>query len=106
MTYDVLEKVSKKELIAWMRKNVFLPRNISDEEFLRRVKLDRLMAEEKELLDKNDSLIKQMEAAADKPIEFMKLWIESDKINERLNNISKNINKLMGLQGGVTDGKR
>ena len=105
MTYDVLEKVSKKELIAWMRKNVFLSRNISDEEFLRRVKLDRLFAEEKELLDKNDSLIKQMKAAEDKPIEFMKLWIESEKLNKQLDNISKNINKLMGLKVGAEDGK-
>ncbi len=51
MTYDVLEKVGKNELIAWLRKNVFLPR-ISDEQFLKDIKLARLFAEEEELLKK------------------------------------------------------
>ena len=41
MTYEVLEKVSKNDLIQWMRKNIFLP-DISNEKFLRDVKVARL----------------------------------------------------------------
>lgn len=96
MTYDVLEKVSKKELIAWMRKNVFLPR-ISDEQFLKDVKLTRLFAEEEELLKKDKELVGKLQAATSDHIEFMKLMIESDKLNQRLDKLSKEINKCMGL---------
>ena len=38
MTYDVLEKATKKRLIRWLRKNVFLP-PISDEDFLCQIAL-------------------------------------------------------------------
>jgi hypothetical protein len=97
MTYDVLEKVGKKELIAWMRKNVFLPR-ISDEQFLKDVKLIRLFAEEEELLNKDRALIEKLESAKDNHIEFMKLMIESEKLNQQLDKLSKQINKCMGLE--------
>lgn len=96
MTYDVLEKVGKKELIAWMRKNVFLPR-ISDEQFLKDIKLAKLFAEEEELLKKDKELVKKLQAATDNHIEFMKLMIESDKLNKQLDKLSKQINECMGL---------
>ena len=96
MTYDALEKVGKKELIAWMRKNVFLPR-ISDEQFLKDVKLIRLFAEEEELLKKDKVLVEKLQAATDNHIEFMKLMIESDKLNQQLDKLSKQINECMGL---------
>ena len=97
MTYDVLEKVSKKDLIAWMRKNVFLPR-ISDEQFLKDVKLDRLFAEEEELLEKDRVLVEKLQAATGNHIEFMKLMVESDKLNQQLDKLSKQINECMGLE--------
>ncbi len=96
MTYDVLEKVGKKELIAWMRKNVFLPQ-ISDEQFLKDVKLARLFANEKELLKKDKLLVEKLQAATGNHIEFMKLMIESDKLNQQLDKVSKQINECMGL---------
>lgn len=97
MTYDVLEKVGKKELIAWMRRNVFLP-TISDEQFLKDIKLTKLFAEEEELLQKDRELIEKLEAAKSNHIEFMKLMIESDKLNKQLDKVSKEINKCMGLE--------
>lgn len=96
MTYDVLEKVSKKDLIAWMRKNVFLP-NISNEQFLKDVKLARLFAEEAELLRKDKELVEKLQAVADQPFEFMKLMVESEKVNDQLNKLSKQISECMGL---------
>ena len=96
MTYGVLEKVSKKELIAWMRNNVFLPM-ISDEQFLKDIKLTRLFAEEEKLLKQDKTLVEKLEAVTDKPFEFMKLMLESDKLNERLDKVSKQINECMGL---------
>ena len=96
MTYDVLEKVSKKELIAWMRKNVFLPR-ISDEKFLKDIKLARLFAEEEELLEKDKVLVEKLQAATGNHIEFIKLMVESDKLNQQLDKLSKQINDCMGL---------
>lgn len=97
MTYEVLEKVSKKDLIRWIRKNLFLPR-ISDEQFLKDVELDRLFAEEEELHKKNKELLDKLQAAKDNPIEFMRLMVESDKLNSQIDKLSKRINKLMGLR--------
>ena len=97
MTYDVLEKVSKKDLIAWVRKNVFLPR-ISDEQFLKDVKLARLFAEEEELLKKDKELVEKLQAATGNHFEFMKLMVESDKLNQKLDKLSKQINSCMGLE--------
>lgn len=96
MTYEVLEKVSKKDLIRWIRKNLFLPR-ISDEQFLKDVELDQLFAEEEELHEKNKELIDKLQAAKDNPIEFMRIMIESDKLNSQIDKLSKRINKLIGL---------
>lgn len=96
MTYDVLEKASKKELIAWMRKNVFLP-SISDEQFLKEVKLARLFAEEEELLKKDKALVEKLQAATGNHYEFMRLMVESDKVNQQLDKLSKQINACMGL---------
>lgn len=97
MTYDVLEKVSKKDLIAWMRKNIFLP-NISNEQFLKDVKLARLFAEEEELLRKDKELCEKLEAVTDKPVEFMRLMVESEKLNAKLAKVNKQINECMGLE--------
>lgn len=97
MTYDVLEKVSKKELIAWIRKNVFLPM-ISDEQFLKDVKLARLFEEEEKLLEKDRVLVEKLQAATSNHFEFMKLMVESDKLNQQLDKLSKQINECMGLE--------
>ncbi len=95
MTYDVLEKVSKKDLIQWMRKNIFLP-NISNEKFLRDVKVDRLFALEKELLEKEQTLNKQLEANTENTVAFMAILIECQKNNEQLNRVNAELNKLLG----------
>ena len=99
MTYDVLEKVSKKELIQWMRKNVFLP-NISNEHFLRDVKLDRLFEEEKELLEKDKELNKRLEANTENTVAFMAILVESQKNDEKMEKVNAEIQKLLDLKGG------
>lgn len=99
MTYDVLEKVSKKELIQWMRNNVFLP-DISNERFLRDVKLDRLFAMEKEFLEKDKELNKQLEANTGNTVAFMKILVESQKNDEKIEKTNTEIQKLLGLKGG------
>jgi hypothetical protein len=100
MTYDVLEKVSKKDLIQWMRENIFLP-DISNEQFLRDVKLARLFAVEKELLEKDKILNKQLEANTGNTFSFMKILIESQKNDEKIEKVSAEIKKLLGLQEKV-----
>lgn len=95
MTYDVLEKVSKKELIAWLRRNVCLPRNISDEEFLRQVKVKRLFAEQKVLLDRSKDINRQLDDAKDNPREFMRLMVEASKLNDRIDQLRDQFDKLM-----------
>ena len=99
MTYDVLEKVSKKELIQWMRNNVFLP-DISNERFLRDVKLDRLFAEEKELLEKEKELNERLEANVGNTVAFMAVLIESQKNDEKIEKVNTEIQKLLDLKGG------
>ena len=97
MTYDVLEKVSKKELIQWMRNNVFLP-DISNEQFLRDIKLERLFAEEKELLEKEKELNKRLEANTGKTVTFMTILIESNRNDEKIEKVNTEIHKLLGLK--------
>ena len=100
MTYDVLEKVSKKDLIQWMRNNVFLP-DISNERFLRDVKLDRLFAVEKELLEKDKELNKQLEANTGNTIAFMAILLESQKNDEKIEKVTTEISKLLNdVKGG------
>lgn len=99
MTYDVLEKVSKKDLIQWMRNNVFLP-DISNERFLRDIKLDRLFAVEKELLEKDKELNKQLEANRGNTVAFMAILIESLKNDEKIEKVHTEIHKLLDLKGG------
>ena len=99
MTYDVLEKVSKHDLIQWMRNNVFLP-NISNERFLRDVKLDRLFEEEKELLEKDKELNKQLEANTANTVAFMAILIDSQKNDEKMEKVHAEIQKLLNLKGG------
>lgn len=99
MTYDVLEKVSKKDLIQWMRNNVFLP-DISNERFLRDIKLDRLFAVEKELLEKDKELNKQLEANTGNTVAFMAILIESQKNDEKIEKVNTEIHKLLDLKGG------
>lgn len=98
MTYDVLEKVSKKELIQWMRDNVFLP-DISNEQFLRDIKLERLFAEEKELLEKEKELNKRLEANTGNTVTFMTILIESNRNDEKIEKINTEIHRLLGLKG-------
>ena len=99
MTYDVLEKVSKHDLIQWMRNNVFLP-NISNERFLRDVKLDRLFEEEKELLEKDKDLNKQLEANTANTVAFMAILIDSQKNDEKMEKVNAEIQKLLNLKVG------
>ena len=99
MTYDVLEKVSKKDLIQWMRNNVFLP-DISNERFLRDVKLDRLFAEEKELLEKDKELNKRLEANTGSTYAFMAILIESQKNDEKIEKVNAEISKLLNDEKG------
>ena len=99
MTYDVLEKVSKKELIQWMRDNVFLP-DISNEQFLRDIKLERLFEEKKELLEKEKELNKRLEANTGNTVTFMTILIESNRNDEKIENVNTEIHKLLGLKGG------
>ena len=93
MTYDVLEKVSKKDLVQWMRKNVFLP-NISNEKFLRDVKLSRLFVKEKELLEKDKNLNKQLEVNIGNTT-VMAILIESQKNDEKIKKVNSEISKLL-----------
>ena len=95
MTYDVLEKVSKKDLIQWMRKNIFLP-EISDEKFLRDVKVNRLFAVEKDLLEIDKVLNEQLEANTGNTVAFMAILIESQKIDEKIKKVNAEIDKLLG----------
>lgn len=96
MTYDVLEKVSKKDLIQWMRKNIFLP-PISNEEFLRDIEVNRLFAEQDELLKKDKDLNKQLEANTENTVAFMAILIESKKNDEKIRKVDAKINKLLGF---------
>ena len=93
MTYDVLEKVNKEDLIHWMRKNVVLP-NISNEKFLRDVKLSRLFVKEKELLEKDKNLNKQLEVNIGKTT-IMAILIESQKNDEKIKKVNSEISKLL-----------
>ena len=99
MTYDVLEKVSKKDLIQWMRNNVFLP-NISNERFLRDVKLAGLLVAEKELLKKDEELNKRLESNTENTVAFMAILLESQKNDEKLGKVNKEISKLLNDEKG------
>ena len=102
MTYDVLEKVSKKDLIQWMRKNIFLP-DISNEKFLRDVKVSHLFAELDELLEKEKDFNKQLEANTQNTFAFMAILIESQKNDEKIVKVNAEIDKLLGFtkKGGA-----
>ena len=99
MTYDVLQKVSKHDLIQWMRNNVFLP-DISNERFLRDIKLNHLFSIEKELLEKDKELNKQLEANTGNTVAFMKILVESQKNDEKIEKTNTEIQKLLDLKGG------
>lgn len=103
MTYEVLLKASKKDLVAWMKRNVCLP-DISDEDFLREIKLESLLAKEKELLQADKRLNKQMQQATDDPIKFMQLMIESQKLNEKIEKINKDITALLSDKNNEESG--
>lgn len=98
MTYDVLNKTTKADIIDWMRRNVLLP-NITDEQFLKDVKLNNLLKRQEELLKMDESLIAKMDAAskADKQFEFMRLMVESDKLNKEISDISNKVDRLIGI---------
>lgn len=101
MTYAVLEKVTKKQLIAWIRKNVFLPRSISDEQFLRDVKLQELMDRQEQMIRRDEELTQELEAAKDNPVAFMKILVESQKHSEELQKVSDQIDRLLGIGGAA-----
>lgn len=94
MTYDILNKVSKPLLIAWLREHVQLP-DISDEEFVRQIKLLRLQRKEEHLMALDEDLTARMEAAMDDdPLGFMVLMAESDDISQALARTAKKISRL------------
>ena len=97
MTYDVLEKVTKAELILWMRRNIMLP-PITDEEFLREAKLRKLINDSEELFKKQDILQKKMNEAMDDHFKFMALMVESNKLNEKIEANAMKINELIGVE--------
>lgn len=94
MNYDVLNKVTKAELIRWLRKNVFLPR-ISDEEFLRQVALETLLEKEQALLIDDEIINKQLEENKNNRIKFMALLVEGQKITDELNEVNAKIDALL-----------
>lgn len=94
MTYEVLHKVGKKELIAWMKNNVFLP-DISDEAFLREIKLEGLFAKEKELLEADKQINRKLEKATADPVKFIQLMQEAQDLNEQIEKVNKGIAKLL-----------
>lgn len=99
MTYDVLNKVSKAELIAWLRGNVLLP-SISDEQFLQEAKLQKLIDENERLLEENKNLNRQLIDADNNGnhYEFMRLMVESSKVNDKIEVNSKRISQLLGTK--------
>ena len=80
MTYDVLEKVSKEELIQWMRNNVFLPD-----------------------IEKEKELNKRLEANTGNTVAFMTILIESNRNDEKIEKINTEIHRLLGLKGGAQE---
>ena len=99
MTYDVLNKVSKAELIAWLRQNIFLP-PISNDQFLREAKLQKLTDENENLLKKSKQLNQKLQAADIKGnhYEFMQLMIELTKLNDKIQSNSEKINKIIEIK--------
>lgn len=95
MTYDVLEKATKKRLIRWLRKNVFLP-PISDEDFLCQIALDSLFEEQEALIAEHEAWNRKLEAAKDNPVEIMQAMVELSKLSDRMEKNNKKIDKLMG----------
>ena len=96
MTYDVLKKATKEQLISWIRKNVILP-NYSDEEFLKQIKLDSLMAKQQKLLERSGQLNEELNAAKGNGVKFMSVLIECQKLDEQENKIDREINSLLGI---------
>ena len=96
ITYDVLNKVSKQELISWMKENVFLP-SITDEQFLKDVKLKFLLAKEKDLLEQDRVLNDKLEANKKDPYKFMALMVEAQKLQNKMQKVSDEIKPLLGL---------
>ncbi len=96
MTYDVLNKVSKRDLIQWMKKNIFLP-DISDKEFLRDVELESLFAKERELLEADKQLNKKLQKVCNNQAEFLRLMVEAEKLNEKINQVSERISILLNI---------
>lgn len=96
MTYDILEKVSKAELIAWLRRNIFLP-PISDEQFLKEAKLQKLMNDNEKMLEESKVLHQKLVEASDDHFKFMALMVESSKRNDKIEANAEKINKLIGV---------
>ena len=96
ITYDVLNKVSKQELISWMKDNVLLP-SISDEQFLKDVRLKFLLSKEKDLLEQDRILNDKLEANKKEPYKFMALMIEAQKLQNKMQKVSNEIKPLLGL---------
>ena len=94
MTYDVLNKATKKQLIRWLRKNIFLP-PISDEDFLRQIALDSLMEEQAALIDEHRAWNEKAASAKDQ-FELMRIMVELSKLSDRMEKNNKKIDKLMG----------
>ena len=96
ITYDVLNKVSKQELIEWMKENVFLP-SITDEQFLKDARLKFLLAKEKDLIEQDKVLNDKLEANKKEPYKFMALMVEAQKLQNKMQKVSNEIKPLLGL---------
>lgn len=94
MNYEVLNKVTKAELIRWLRKNVFLPR-ISDEEFLRQVALETLFEKAQALLFDDEMINKQLEENKNDPVKFMELLAAGQTISDEFNKVNAEIDALL-----------
>lgn len=99
MTYDILKKASKTEIISWLQEHKVQLPDISDEQFINEVSLLRLKQQEATLLYADADLTARMESVRDQnPIEYMGLMISSDKINKNLQKVREKLTLLEGHQ--------
>lgn len=97
MTYEVLEKFSKREIIDFLKENVMLP-PFSDEYALCSVKLKTQFLIEEKLSEKFNAVLSAISAETN-PIRQMKLHVELQKLSEQMTITSDRINKLLFKEG-------
>lgn len=97
MTYDVLNKATKTQIIEWMREYILLP-NISDEEFLRQINIRSLLDEEAKLIAAHADATKRL-AVEENPAKMMEEIEELQKLNKQIERINKRIAAVMDVPG-------